>query len=71
MKRQGCKALRYFDHYQCLPCGKQWDVNDEEPPECTPPRPAMPPQFKETLRLRQSKMIAELRRNLSEPDKKN
>lgn len=25
---------RYSDQYHCSECGKQWDVNDPDPPEC-------------------------------------
>lgn len=25
---------RYGDQYHCSSCGKQWDVNDPDPPEC-------------------------------------
>lgn len=28
------KARRHGDQYHCIACGKQWDVNDPEPPEC-------------------------------------
>ena len=29
------KAVRqYNDQYHCVECGKQWDVNDPDPPEC-------------------------------------
>lgn len=29
------KAVRqYSDQYHCSHCGKQWDVNDPNPPEC-------------------------------------
>lgn len=27
-------ARQYGDQYHCSHCGKQWDVNDPEPPEC-------------------------------------
>lgn len=25
---------RYNDQYHCADCGKQWDVDDPDPPEC-------------------------------------
>jgi hypothetical protein len=25
---------QYSDQYHCADCGKQWDVNDPDPPEC-------------------------------------
>ena len=25
---------RYGDEYHCSSCGKQWDVNDPDPPPC-------------------------------------
>lgn len=28
------KTRRYGDQYHCHLCGKQWDVNDPEPPRC-------------------------------------
>ena len=28
-------ARRHSDQYHCHHCGKQWDVNDPDPPECT------------------------------------
>ena len=28
------KAIRVNDQYHCAECGKQWDVNEPEPPEC-------------------------------------
>lgn len=28
------KARQYSDQMHCHVCGKQWDVNDPEPPEC-------------------------------------
>lgn len=29
------KTVRqYNDQYHCAECGKQWDVNDPDPPEC-------------------------------------
>lgn len=28
------KARQYGDQMQCHVCGKAWDVNDPEPPEC-------------------------------------
>jgi len=28
------KAIRVNDQYHCAECGKQWDVNDPDPPEC-------------------------------------
>ena len=28
-------ARQYSDQYHCSHCGKQWDVNDTDPPECT------------------------------------
>ena len=27
-------AIRYGDEYQCADCGKSWDVNDKDVPEC-------------------------------------
>ena len=30
---QTCRARQVNDQMIC-PCGKQWDVNDPEPPEC-------------------------------------
>ena len=27
-------AIRVCDQYHCSYCGKQWDVDDPEPPEC-------------------------------------
>lgn len=30
------KARQFGDQMQCAACGKSWDVNDPEPPECTP-----------------------------------
>lgn len=31
-------AIQYSDQMQCAKCGKAWDVNDPDPPECTPVR---------------------------------
>jgi hypothetical protein len=28
------KARQYSDQMQCHVCGKAWDVNDPDPPEC-------------------------------------
>ena len=28
------KAIRVNDQYHCAECGKQWDVNDPDPPQC-------------------------------------
>ena len=28
------KARRHGDQYHCAACGKQWDHDDPEPPEC-------------------------------------
>lgn len=28
------RARQYSDQYHCADCGKQWDVNDPDPPEC-------------------------------------
>lgn len=28
-------ARQYNDQYICSHCGKQWDVNDLDPPDCT------------------------------------
>lgn len=28
------KARRHGDQYHCSECGRQWDVNDPDPPEC-------------------------------------
>jgi hypothetical protein len=30
-------ASRVYDQIVCTHCGKAWDVNDPEPPECTAP----------------------------------
>lgn len=30
----GHKTRQYSDQLHCHVCGKQWDVNDPEPPEC-------------------------------------
>ena len=30
-------ARQYSDQYHCSHCGKQWDVNDTDPPECIEP----------------------------------
>lgn len=27
-------AKRYQDQYYCSRCGKSWDIDDPEPPEC-------------------------------------
>jgi len=29
------KLRRYSDQNYCAECGKQWDINDPEPPVCT------------------------------------
>ena len=31
-----CEAIQYSDEMQCARCGLAWEVNDPEPPECTP-----------------------------------
>ena len=28
------KARRHGDQYHCAECGRQWDVNDPDPPKC-------------------------------------
>ena len=28
------KAIRVNDQYHCAECGRQWDVDDTEPPPC-------------------------------------
>ena len=28
------KAIRVNDQYHCAECGRQWDHDDPEPPEC-------------------------------------
>lgn len=28
------KARQYSDQYHCSECGRQWDVNDPDPPQC-------------------------------------
>lgn len=28
------KAIRVNDQYHCSECGRQWDVEDMDPPEC-------------------------------------
>lgn len=28
------KARRHGDQYHCAVCGRQWDIDDPEPPEC-------------------------------------
>lgn len=30
------KVERFQSEYLCLHCGKSWDINDAEPPACTP-----------------------------------
>lgn len=35
MKTHPVKSVRrYSDQYHCSHCGKQWDVNDIDPPPC-------------------------------------
>lgn len=29
-------ARQYSDQIHCSHCGRQWDVNDPDPPECNP-----------------------------------
>ena len=29
------KLRRYSDQEYCAECGKQWDINDPDPPPCT------------------------------------
>ena len=31
-----CEARQYSDQMCCGRCGLQWDVNDPEPPKCSP-----------------------------------
>lgn len=33
-KRTGCEARQYSDQMHCGRCGLQWDMNDDDPPEC-------------------------------------
>lgn len=32
--RTGCEAVQYSDQMHCARCGIQYDVNDQDPPEC-------------------------------------
>jgi hypothetical protein len=34
MEKQHKALKRYNDQYFCSDCGKQWDIDDEYPPEC-------------------------------------
>lgn len=34
MNHQHRAARQYSDQYHCSYCGKQWDVNDPDPPRC-------------------------------------
>ena len=36
MKRPGCSARQYSDQMCCGRCGMGWDVNDPDPPACSP-----------------------------------
>lgn len=33
-ERTGCEARQYSDQMHCGRCGLQWDMNDDDPPEC-------------------------------------
>ena len=37
MKRPGCSARQHSDQMCCGRCGLAWDMNDPDPPACTPP----------------------------------
>ena len=37
-----CKAKRLNDQMICAACGLIWDVDDKEPPERNPRKPAVP-----------------------------
>jgi len=32
--RTGCEAVQHSDQMHCARCGIQYDVNDQDPPEC-------------------------------------
>lgn len=34
--RTGCSARQYSDEMHCHKCGLVWDVNDPDPPICSP-----------------------------------
>lgn len=34
MRHEHDKARQYSDTMECATCGKQWDVNDPDPPSC-------------------------------------
>lgn len=51
------QARQYSDQTHCHVCGKQWDVNDPEPPPCT-----KKPEQKEAPA---SKWIEKLKRKVS------
>jgi hypothetical protein len=56
MNHNHVSAVRYSDQYHCSHCGKQWDVNDTNPPDCKPMVKTPPVNH-----------IANLRRVLNEP----
>ena len=50
------QARQYSDQMHCHHCGKQWDVNDPEPPPCKDVKPSN--------RLSPQEQIAKLRRKI-------
>jgi hypothetical protein len=57
MSHNHVSAVRYSDQYHCSHCGKQWDVNDSDPPDCKPLVKVLPIDS-----------INNLRRVLNEPE---
>ena len=60
------KARQYGDQLHCHICGKQWDVNDPEPPQCiNEETPWSPRVTKKGAKKRQTRRkIEELREQL-------
>jgi diadenosine tetraphosphate (Ap4A) HIT family hydrolase len=62
------KARQYSDQLHCHICGKQWDVNDPEPPECineeTPPERKRRVTKKDARKRQTRRRIEELREQL-------
>lgn len=59
-------AIQYSDQMQCAKCGKAWDVNDPDPPECAPrPIGSSPPKPDESAaeygRRTLSRLLKEIR----------
>lgn len=51
------EAKRYGDQYHCSKCGKQWDADDQDPPECIDKPQHYIDQVRAKLRTKKSEKL--------------